>query len=201
MCSLNASYKAGKGLGCFSHSLFYYWPSTQTFTEEIHCNLQVKVNHHRLLPELYNRDWQHNSIDKQKILTQIKSLSFCMQCRIVMLFHFCMMTMSVCLCQENLFHLCQSFLYNVNWLFPLYQVPVCNASAESKHTHCRSSFTDIFQFLWCIHTSVWNVTLICMLTISREITPSWLMVTLLPQKPPWAMWYDSPIIRHQSIFL
>lgn len=59
-------------------------------------------------------------------------------------------------------------------------------------------FTVLFTIFWRVHTGkVWNVTLICMLTmISSEIAPSWLMATLLPQKPPWAMWYDSPVIRH-----
>lgn len=73
----------------------------------------------------------------------------------------------------------------------------------SGHVPHRSRFTVLFtrhfpiSLMCTCRQCVWNVMLICMLTtISSEITPSWLMATLLPQKPPWAMWYDSAVIRH-----
>lgn len=79
----------------------------------------------------------------------------------------------------------------------LYTIPLFTCTVY------KSSLTVLFTRRFPIfpvrtHTgAVWNVTLICMpTTISSEITPSWLMAALLPQKPPWAMWYDSPVIRH-----
>lgn len=121
------------------------------------------------------------------------------QCEVFVLFYCCMMTNSVDMpLWGDLFHLCQSFLYNVPSPFStLSHSSLLYLCRKQTHTDCRSSFTDIFHLFWCIHTSsVWNVTLICTVMISREITPSWLMAMLLPQKPPWAMWYDSPVIRH-----
>lgn len=70
----------------------------------------------------------------------------------------------------------------------------CNISNFNGFMFCR--------FLLYIHTSsVWNVMLICTLMIPGEITPGWLMAVPLPQKPPWAMWYDSAVIKHYGILL
>lgn len=80
-------------------------------------------------------------------------------------------------------------IWDVTHLHMLYARTLLTCAARIQ---TFSNFPDVYM-----QACVWNVTPICMLTmISSEIIPDWLMATLLPQKPPWAMWYDSPVIRH-----
>lgn len=172
----------------------------------MHLNLQVKV---------ISDHWM--SLEFQKQDTGCVCLVELLRCNTVDRKWALQLRLAVfrCTCLHEEFHAVKEtfffFLFNFSELqcdeslqtYSMSRICIFCTQSLSGHVLRRSRFIVLFtrhfpiSLMCTCRQCVWNVTLICMLTtISSEIIPSWLMATLLPQKPPWAMWYDSPVIRH-----